>query len=140
MTLTRRFQGGKLGLIHCYLSKASPGVGLFFQLFPAYSSVYVPCSFAAESMFVIFVIGGVKHTHTHLCYQGSKTHTHTHNSHSQHTAFLPLIGSAYKVSFSISSQQLEKLEKPVHPRPAFSRILLNTDSHLSLSNKQAHLI
>lgn len=73
LTLTRRFQGGKLGLIHCYLSKASPCVGLFFlQLFPAYSSVYVPCSFAAESMFVIFVIRGVKHTHTH--------NSHTHNT------------------------------------------------------------
>lgn len=43
-----------------------------------------------------------------------RTHTQT-RAQATHTnpAFLPVIGSAHKVSFSVSPQQLEKLEKPV---------------------------
>lgn len=73
----------------------------------------------------------------YLCYQGSETHIHTTHTHTLTTHCIPPSNwLCIQSVFSISSQQLEKLEKPVHPRPTFSHILLNTDSHLSLGNKQ----
>lgn len=59
------------------------------------------------------------------------TYTYTQiRAHSAHTnpTFLPVIGSTHRVSFSISSQQLEKLEKPVSPK-AFVDLHLSKYKH-----------
>lgn len=90
------------------------GIALFrvflVQLFLAYTSIWVACSLAREPVFVIFFSSREWNPCAYVHTQTRAQTTHTN------PAFLPVIGSAHKVSFSVSPQQLEKLEKPVSPK------------------------
>lgn len=71
-----------------------------------------------------FFIEGVKlvRVRTHTQTRAQTTHTNP--------AFLPVIGSAHKVSFSVSPQQLEKLEKPVSAKALVLDASLKMQTHI----------